>query len=138
MFRELPPAEAGRVAELVATSDDLAVRTIGIAETYLVIHKQQEAIDRIRDRRLKRWKFPSPEDIFPRKPSRAATDAFLDAVLMATNVRRSSTPAPTEMPLLYLAALQHAMHIMELPIGDWYVIGDRDAEGVLTEGSCDR
>lgn len=133
LFQELPPEEADQVAELVATSDNHSVRTAEVAETYLKIHKQQAAINRIRDRNWRRWSFPLPEDIFPRKPSRAATEAFLDAVLMATNVGRSATHTRTDRPLLNLAAVHHAMHLMEVPIGDWYAIGHRDAEDILTE-----
>jgi len=115
--------EAALVAEVVATSDNHSVRILSVAENYLALYKQQAVIDRIRFRKLQRCNFRLPQDIYPHKPSRDATEAFLDAVLAATNVRSTSTQERIDRPLLNLAALNEAMGLMKVPISDWYAIG---------------
>lgn len=136
LFQELPPEEAGLVAETVASSGNRTGRMVLAAETYLKRFNQHKALERIRERHLQQLNVRIPEDLFSTKLTRAATEAFLDAVRLATNGSCSTARARIDRPLLNLAAVNKAMRLMDVPIEDWLVIGHRDAEDVLAEVIC--
>ena len=133
LFQELPPAEAASMAEALGMSGKTTRRIEEIVRQVLEAHGQQEVSERIR----KRWSLaPEAADwlISPER-SRGATLAFLDAVQRATQYPQRPVTSTNNRPLVNLAAVRDAMGIMEVPLGDWYVLGQRTAEDVVAEAA---